>query len=32
VHTHRTSIMSKLDVHNGIALVRRAIRLGLAEP
>jgi DNA-binding NarL/FixJ family response regulator len=32
VHTHRTSIMSKLEVHNGIALVRRAIRLGLAEP
>jgi len=31
VHTHRTSIMHKLRVHNVIALVRRAVRLGLAE-
>ena len=31
VHVHRTSIMKKFAVHNVIALVRRAIRLGLVE-
>ena len=31
VHTHRTSIMSKLRVHNAIALVLRAIKLGLVD-
>jgi DNA-binding NarL/FixJ family response regulator len=31
VHTHRTNIMNKLHVHNVIALVRRAIQLGLIE-
>ena len=31
VHTHRTSMMHKLGVHNVIALVRRAVRLGLAD-
>ena len=31
VHTHRTSIMSKLRVHNVIALVRRALQLGLVD-
>ena len=31
VHTHRTSIMSKLAVHNVTTLVRRAIRLGLVD-
>lgn len=31
VHTHRTSIMRKLGVHNVIGLVRRAIQLGLAN-
>jgi two-component system uhpT operon response regulator UhpA len=29
IHTYRTSIMSKLRVHNVIALVRRALELGL---
>jgi len=31
VHAHRTSIMTKLGVHSAVALVRRAIRLGLAD-
>jgi DNA-binding NarL/FixJ family response regulator len=31
VHAHRTSIMNKLHVHNGIALIRRAVRLGLVD-
>jgi DNA-binding NarL/FixJ family response regulator len=31
VHAHRTSIMTKLGVHSSVALVRRAIRLGLAD-
>ena len=32
VHVHRTSMMRKLRVHNAIALVRQAIRLGLVDP
>jgi DNA-binding NarL/FixJ family response regulator len=31
VHTYRTSLMSKLRVHNVIALVRRALDLGLVR-
>jgi DNA-binding CsgD family transcriptional regulator len=29
VHTHRTNMMSKLGVHNVVALVRRALESGL---
>jgi DNA-binding NarL/FixJ family response regulator len=32
VHRHTASIMSKLDVHDRVALARFAIREGLAEP
>lgn len=31
IHTYRTSVMSKLRVHNVIALVRRALELGLVS-
>jgi DNA-binding NarL/FixJ family response regulator len=31
VHTHRASIMSKLRVHSTVALVRRALQLGLVR-
>ncbi len=29
---HRTRIMAKLGVHNGVTLLRRAIRAGLIQP
>lgn len=31
IHTHRTSIMTKLGVHNVSTLVRRALELGLVQ-
>jgi len=31
VHTHRTSMMSKMRVHNVIGLVRRAMELGIVQ-